>query len=482
MEIGRTRIAAVLGLTAAEEGAADAAGDEMEAAGLRVIDQVLAGYGHESLYGPIAAGVDRLCACPPRDRALKFPWLQRRFGGDGYLRSTLELRHAVRRHHPAMAAGPSIAVLGDCGLGYFRAITRGVIARVAPEVRILFGDAADMRSCMVAGLAGVIAHCSHEGSSIDLMALCQARGIPVVNTSYVRPLPLPRLGVDDHAVGRLAAEHLIDRGLRRLAVMGMRHCYSVDREAGFATAAGDLGLPCHRWTDPADGSRREETQRRWLEALPRPIGLFVPSDVHARTVLHFIQTIPLRIPEDIAVVGCDDDELICTMCRPPLSSVRLDGIRMGNAAYAILEGLMAGGKAPAEPLLLPPLGVTTRASTDLAAAVDADLLAALHFIRSRCHCRIQVQDIAAAAHVSRSTLERRFRSTLGRSPLEELMRQRLDLAMRLLLDGDATVGAVARQCGFSDANHLAGHFQQRFASTPAAFQTAHRAAAKPSSR
>lgn len=303
---------------------------------------------------------------------------------------------------------------------------------------------------------------------------------PVINVSAVMPgLRFPRVGVDNACVGQLAAAHFLERGLRHFGFVGPPdHVYSTERQAAFRQALREAGhsLACHH--TPADLpfdplGRRWDLDRgvyRWLRSLPKPAGVFVPDDDWGVQVAEACRHVGLRVPEDVALLGADDDDLGCELTRPRLSSVIVPAERIGYEAASLLDRLLAGEKPPAGPVLLPPPGVATRRSTEILAIEDREVVAAVRFIREHAHLPLRVTDVLREVAIGRRTLERRCHVALGWGLGEEIRRAHLERARRLLARTDLPVKAVAQKAGFSDFRHLAVVFRQELGMPPTAYR------------
>jgi LacI family transcriptional regulator len=309
----------------------------------------------------------------------------------------------------------------------------------------------------------------------DIAAKLHAWGGQVVDTAYdVENLPFAQVGFDARAIGRLAAEYLLQLKGRIFAYVGdstpaglhEKHGF-VDRirKSGFDTLIAPQGFECPYRED----AKAEQAAIEWVEGLPRPAAIFAAHDALAHRLAQACQVAGLRVPQDIALLGCLNDEFLCNASQPPISSVSVPVPALGYEAAKLLDSLMAGEARP-QRLELPPLGVVTRQSTDPAAVADAALATALRFIRNHATERIRVEDIASATELSRSSLERRFRAVLGRGPLAELLRERVDRAKHLLAETDLTVKEVARLVGFHDTRHLSVTFRQKVGVGPAKYR------------
>jgi LacI family transcriptional regulator len=305
---------------------------------------------------------------------------------------------------------------------------------------------------------------------------------PLVNVGGVLPsLDVPRVGVDNVGGGRLAAEHLLERGLRHFAFLGhARHAYSLDREAGFRQAleAAGYGVACHHERgsfDPMGDLGRLSRDRqlyRWLSSLPKPVGVFACSDTWGIQLAEACLQTGLRVPEEVAIVGALNDDLLCELARPPLTSVVVPTEHIGYEAAALLDRLLAGDKPPQRPLLFPPVGVVTRQSSDVLAIEDPAVAAAVRFIREHGHQPIQVGDVLKAVPVSRRSLERRFQKVFKRTLWEEIRRVHLERAKNLLANSALPMADVAERAGLQSAKQLSVVFREETGLTPTAYRRA----------
>ncbi len=304
--------------------------------------------------------------------------------------------------------------------------------------------------------------------------------LPVVdlNDQYL-DLGLPRVGSDMRAIGRLGAEHLRGRGFRHLAFCGFSgETWSAQRREGFAAAAQGLLGPAGIYESPWAGLRthpwQEERQAiaQWLESLPRPVGIMACNDVRARHVLDACAHLGAQVPDEIAVVGVDNGETFCELCNPPLSSVAPNAERIGYEAAALLDRLMAGERGSPPNLLVPPLGVVTRLSSDVFAVEDALVARAVRFIREHACQGLKVSDVLREVGCSRSVLERRFRAHLDRSPQAEMREVQLHRVRQLLAETDWTLARIAEACGIEHPEYLSVLFKRQTGQTPGRFRQA----------
>jgi LacI family transcriptional regulator len=208
----------------------------------------------------------------------------------------------------------------------------------------------------------------------------------------------------------------------------------------------------------------------WLRRLPKPVGVFACNDVVGAELLDFAGGLGIAVPEQMAVVSVDNDDLFCDLCWPPLTSIIPDPVRAGYEAASLLERLMAGQRVPDEPIFISPLGIATRQSTDVLAVDDPDIALAMKFIRDYACDGIDVRDLLRHVPLSRRVLEKRFRDLLGRSPHEEILNVKLARAKQFLLETDLNLAAIAERTGFRHMEYLCVAFKRATGKTPGAFR------------
>jgi len=301
--------------------------------------------------------------------------------------------------------------------------------------------------------------------------------IPVVNTSGVFEGGLPRVSHDNPAIGHMAAEHLLKRGLRQFAFVCLTwEWYVKQRYEGFATTIRRADFPVTafkyfgRAQEPRNYIQYQVDLRNWLCALEKPVGILASYDDQAQEVLWACQQAGLNVPHDVAVVGVENEEQICSISIPAISSVETGAWRIGSEAAAALQRMMRGARPPSAPVLVPPLHVVERQSSDLVATDDPRIATAIRFIRERANQPIGVADILKQVHMSRRTFERRFAKVVGCSPRAEIDRIRLDRARKLLVETDQPIPAVAVAAGFLRPANFTAFFRRKTGQTPSGFR------------
>jgi LacI family transcriptional regulator len=374
-----------------------------------------------------------------------------------------------------MSRRPVIAVTLSPSNRYHRSIYRGVAdyARIPPRAfEARMAPLTSLRSIRPAP-DGIIAHLNTP----RLVAEARSLRIPVVNNSRrIEDTGLPSVTSDDVAAGRLAAEHLLGCGFRHFAFYGREGIpFSLARSRGFVRAVEAAGFQCdlylreqHTPGRPKLNERRRV--QRWLAGLPRPVGVLALTDWCALDLYDACARLGLRVRDEVGIVGVDNDEFVCESCDPSLSSVDNRPERIGYEAAALLMRLLRGGAPPTETVLIPPLGVVARQSTDVFVGGDPHVAAALHFIRDHADRALEVKDVLARVPLSRRILERRFRKDLGRSVLEEIHRHRVERIQQLLTTTDHTIGEIAEACGFENPSYIATLFRKKTGLTPRAYR------------
>jgi len=303
-------------------------------------------------------------------------------------------------------------------------------------------------------------------------------GVPAVDTnSRISGHGFPLVYTDEVAVAEAAVAHFRDRRFERFAFCAIEDepWVRLRREAYLAELAR-LGLACDCLYVPTGNARSgwERQQRQmaeWVTGLPKPVAILAANDVAGMRLLDACNSADVAVPEQAAVLGVDNDEILNKLASPPMSSIDLDAIRIGYQAAALLGRLMHGDAPPDEPIFLPPAGVITRKSTDITAVQDPELAAALMFIRRHACDGITVHEVVRHVSISRATLERRFADQLHRSPYEEISRVRMEHVQRMLAMTDYTLDDIARQTGFRTASHLSTAFKHRTGQSPSDFRS-----------
>ncbi|MBR0056078.1 MAG: DNA-binding transcriptional regulator [Kiritimatiellae bacterium] len=391
-------------------------------------------------------------------------------------------------------ASPTIALFISLALKGERSTIRGILdyaAEHGPWFCIFMEGRPHEQQMALArerGVAGVIATGLRPGGEEDLRSF----RAPVV---LLEPFPeilapdgplrdIPWVGRDSWKIGAMAAEYYIGRGYKSFAYFGepQKYHWSAERRRGFEETLAKAGFGCLAYDDFAEAEKLDwvvgrSRLVRFLEGLPKPAALFAPMDSRARLVLAVCRMAGIKVPEHVAVLGVDNDQLLCESTIPALSSIHTGGYTRGRIAAKMLDDLMHGREPGERAVSLPPISVVTRGSTGYDAMSDPSIAKAISFIRK--HARsggISVVDIVRAAGCSRRYLERRFRERLGRSVHDELMSERIECVKSMLETTGLTIEEITGETGFARSSHLAFLFRKATGMTMMAWRRNHREA------
>lgn len=360
-----------------------------------------------------------------------------------------------------------IGLLLNRDSGYGKAIERGVqrFLDVNPSWRITFVDGRRLtgRLTWAKPFHGLVA----MPDSAPILDLLLATGLPLIATSTRAGSDrAPTLVPDWQAAGQMAGEHLLLRGFRSFAYAGTgrEDPTGNSRFQGLANALRQAGLPPPR---ALIGLHQETAWRQTLTMLPKPVAILATVDARGRDVLEVARRAALTIPQELAVMGFDDDAAICERCQPTLSSVDTGGDRVGFLAMGLLRRHLIKGEALRPGLTtLPPTGIVERGSTANCATSDLILAQAQDHLWRHYHQELDIGSLALRLRIARRTLEHRFRQHFGRSPYALLLEIRHRKAGEMLAGSDLPVAAIAHRVGFRDAAQFAVSFRKRFGCSP----------------
>lgn len=302
--------------------------------------------------------------------------------------------------------------------------------------------------------------------------------VPVVDLRNALPgNAFPTVAIANRKVVRLAVDHFIDQGFRRFAFCGTlpgENRNQDDRCALFQALVKQRGFDCHTYQFPAAPFRSWEEEQlhlaRWLKSLPTPIALMTCHDDRGQQAIDACLRAELAVPDEVAILGVDNDPFLCNLSTPQLSSIDVYPERIGYEAAALLHRLMNGRRAPRKPLRFDPRGLVVRRSTDVTAVADPHVAEVCRRIRENASKPVSIEQLLADVSVSRSSLFRRFRQHLGRSPKKELSRVRMDRAKALLSNSSISVEEIARQTFQTDSKHFISVFRSSTGMTPTAYR------------
>ena len=302
--------------------------------------------------------------------------------------------------------------------------------------------------------------------------------LPIVNVWASTPAKgLATVIPNVEAMGRIRAEHLLDRGFSRFACLVRMNDPSGSLEAqAFVARLAEAGFRCPVTAVPSAAKAVERSRRsyeitaHWVDSLKPTTGVYVYDEHAARQVIQICRNRGWSVPHDIAIIAGDNERTLCSHPAPGLTSIEVGFDRIGYEAARLLDQLMDGGSRPTRPLVLPPIGLVARASTDFFAVDDPLIAEALRYISSHLREPIGVDDIAAAVDTSRRTLENRFRSEMGITVAAEVRRLRIEMAKRLLTESGEPIRLIARETGFRTSKQLSEVFRRELDTTPRAFR------------
>lgn len=328
------------------------------------------------------------------------------------------------------------------------------------------------------------------GPGVDSARLAQFAPASLVSVTVDRSAErIASVCLDEESIGALALQHLLSTGVRHVSTCRYNMApFAVARERAFVERARAAGLNVAvgwgsaealvlNWAeDPAVPrimpmeSLRPSAMVEWLLSLPKPCGIFTCTDGWARPLVRCARVAGLRVPEDIALVGADNDALECELMAPPLSSVMIPWQEVGRSAAQLVQLALSGEASPGKRVVISPLAVQVRRSSDVLAIEDALVAEAVRWIRTQIDRRLTVTMVARAVGSARQRLERRFRRVLDRTVKDEIQRARVEAARELLQTTSAGLAEVARRSGFTTAALLNAAFRREIGMPPGVYR------------
>lgn len=377
---------------------------------------------------------------------------------------------------------PQVAILLESSHEISRGMIRGILAYVrlyGPwALHLESGGWSDQKlpDLNVWRGNGIIARVPTPKVAADVVAARLPTVLIDPVDAYLNPThPLSRcsrIECDSAEVARRAADYYLANGFTHFAFVGAPTDlnWARRRQEAFVLRLGEAGHSCAVYPTPSDAERGEweiERQRmsRWLRKLPKPLAVFAANDARGRQVLNACLAADLPVPYEVAVLGVNNDVMICETSQPPLSSVAVDMEQAGYAAAELLDHLMRKTQRSQQCVLFKPQDVVARASTQRLQVNDRLVIRALEYIRINAGLNIRVSDVAGHLGVTRRWVEKRFDLALGRSVLDEIQRVRIDTIRALVVQTDQPFTRIATRCGFSTANHLGIIFKAQFGMT-----------------
>jgi len=301
----------------------------------------------------------------------------------------------------------------------------------------------------------------------------------IILGGYNPEKPIPgwhRVRSDSDEIGKTAAEHLLNRGFRKFAYCGYYGlCWSEYRGVGFAKRIAEAGFEIHFFQPSESRIKRlweneQSIMADWLKSLPKPLGIMTCNDDRGQNVLEACKITGLNVPDEVAVIGVDNDIPVCEVSEPPLSSIPLNNERAGYEAAELLAKLMAGEKMAYQEIVVQPTNVVTRQSTDNLAIEDSNIAKAVRFIRQHATDIIQVTDVVDVVPMSRRSLERSFRKILGRSVFEEIKRVHVNQFAMMLIETNMSISQIASALGHPSIENINRYFRKEKGMSPTAYR------------
>lgn len=280
-----------------------------------------------------------------------------------------------------------------------------------------------------------------------------------------RPGYLPVVITDAAAISKMASEHLVDKGLKNFAFCGFdNYLWSNERKKYFKSFLEEQGSKIYVYGQLSKKKVKnwesEQAQvRDWVKSLPKPVGIMACNDDRGQHILEVCKLLDLKVPEEVAVIGVDNDPMICELGDPPLTSVALNVEPAGYATAQLLSQLMSGTKMKGQQILVTATHVVQRQSTDLLAVDDSEVAAAINYIKQNAKRKILVNDVVKETKLARRSLEIRFRKALHRSINSEIRRIRVDWIIRLLIETDLPISEITALFDFTDIEHISRYFK-----------------------
>ncbi len=301
--------------------------------------------------------------------------------------------------------------------------------------------------------------------------------VPFVELFFGTDTSKPEITNDESDTCHQVVNHFYELGLRHVAFYSYGNSWWIkERARCFADAAREMGLPYSNFSEAPDQApiaapttifpKESIRLRDWLTGLKKPVGLFAGTDPMALRIINTCHDANIRIPEDIAVCGCDNDALFCTLTTPSLTSVDHNGLKVGWEAAWLLDKKMNREQIPPVPLLIPPRGIIERGSTDFTPADDPDAAEIIRFIRDNATIGIQVNDVLRKFDLSSRTLQRMIQHHLGRTAEQEIIRIRFLKAKQMLEETILSVEQISEISGFASAEYFVKAFKHQFGLTP----------------
>jgi len=284
------------------------------------------------------------------------------------------------------------------------------------------------------------------------------------DTAYSQKLPI--ILTDSRAIARLASDHLIERGFKNFAFCGFDNMeWSDQRKHHFCLYNSNAGFKTYVYSSPRkkripDWETEEQHVSKWLKDVPKPVGLLACNDDRGQHILEVCKRLDFKIPEDVAVIGVDNDPMICGLGDPPMTSIALNSESAGYEAARLLDQMINNPETKVGFINVRPTHIIQRQSSDILAVEDPEVRKAFFYIRDNAKNKILIKDVVSITNVSRRTLEQRFKKTIHRSIYDEIRHVRVELISKLLIETDLPISRITSSFNFTDSEHISRYFKR----------------------
>jgi LacI family transcriptional regulator len=297
----------------------------------------------------------------------------------------------------------------------------------------------------------------------ELLKLKVPTILAIHSSSY--PKDLPVIKTDSFSIAKMASDHLIGKGLKNFAFCGFDdYDWSKERGLYFSRFNSEAGYKTHIYIQPKrikknDWENEQQHVRRWIKVLPKPVGIFACNDDRGQHILEVCKMIHLKVPEDVTVIGVDNDPMVCDISDPPLTSIALNVESAGYEAAKFMDIMITKKKISGKQIMVSPTHIVERQSSDILAVNDPEVAQAIYFIKKNASNKILVKDVVKTTRLSRRTLERRFKQTIRRSIYSEIKRVRIELISKMLIETDLPISHISSFFNFTDVEHISRYFK-----------------------
>jgi len=294
------------------------------------------------------------------------------------------------------------------------------------------------------------------------------RKIPTILALHTssHPQNLPVIKTDSFSIAKMASAHFIEKGFKSLAFCGFDdYDWSNERKVFYCRFNSELGYNTYVYVPPKsikshDWDKEEQHVGEWIKTLPKPVGILACNDDRGQHILEVCKRIGFKVPDDVAVVGVDNDPMICEIGDPPLTSIALNVESAGYEAAKLLDQLISGNKMRGQQIMVTASHIVQRQSSDILAMKDIEVASAIRFIKENAKNKILVKDVVKSTGISRRTLEQRFKKTIQRSIYHEIRKVRVEWISRLLIETNLPVSHIITFFNFTDVEHISRYFKK----------------------